>query len=379
MKTIYFITRTLPEGNSGGALIRRGQINFLRSEGYKVVVVAPGPNTIISDDKILIKYNTNRIAFLYNVALSYLRIKCDYLASWAESAEKVLSNIVRKEDIVLATSGGEMGTLYLASLLKKNLGCKALINLHDPIVHTLLEGEYSYKSKYPIPNRDASEKRIFSSVDGIITSSQYYCNYLRKKYNDIATRFFCHHFGYINEITNPQTEVRNGARINVIYGGNMGHLQGPEILIEVAKKFPEIDFTLVGNISFTIPQCCRNVKCMPTMKYENFVDYMVKNSDIGFFSLKGNISKWCVPSKLYEYINVGLPIIASIHGDAKNIITENKFGIACDYDVESIACALNKMKDIQAIKLMKQNILNNRAEWYMGNTIKELTTVIESI
>lgn len=379
MRTIYFITRTLPDGNSGGALIRRGQINFLCERGYHVVIVAPGNKTQIGEDLILIKYNSNRMSFLYNVLLSYFRIKCDYLAGWAEDAIKVLSTIITKEDIVLATSGGEMGTLYLASLLKKKIGCKAILNLHDPIVHTLLEGEYSYKSRYPVPNRDASEKKLFKQVDAVITSSQYYCDYLKKKHNNICSRFYCHHFGYINEIETPQLELRDTDRLNVVYGGNMGHLQGPEILIEVAKKCPHIDFTLVGNVTFTIPQECENIKCLPVMKYETFVEYMIKHADIGFFSLKGNISKWCVPSKLYEYINVGLPVLAAIQGDAKDIIIANEFGCACNYEVESIVKSLTYMQQSNVVSSMKKNILTKRSDWYMGNTIAELQYVVENV
>lgn len=377
MKKVYFITRTLPDGNSGGALIRRGQIKFLREKGYKVVIVAPGKKTEIREDEIYIKYNNSKLSLLFNVFLSYFRFKCDYLANWAESALPVLEGIITDKDVVIATSGGEMGTLYLVSLLKKKVGCKCILNLHDPIVHTLLEGEYSYKSRYPVPSRDKSEKLIFENVDSIITSSQYYCDYLKKKYSKMRNIFSCHHFGYINKIFKPQMVGRESKRLNVIYGGNMGHLQGPEILVDVAKLCPEIDFTLVGNVSFDIPSNIDNIQCLPMMKYEDFVDYMIKNADIGFFSLRGSIAKWCVPSKLYEYINVGIPILAAIQGDARNIVRENEYGYACDYNVDQIVLSLRKMQSENAIQKIKCNILKNRDDWYMGNTINELISVIE--
>lgn len=374
MKKVYFITRTLPENNNGGAIVRRGTIRYLKENGYQVIIVAPYKETIISKERYLIK-GLSRWSYLYNTFLFQLNIRFDYLENWANNAFDLLKDVVKKEDIVLATSGGEMGSLLLGSKLKV-LGCQVVLNLHDPVSYTLLEGKFSFNPKFPKKPRDKYEKKIFESVDKIITSSQSYCDWLKNKYPSMQDKFSCHHFGYINRIEYPQFSLLNNENINVVYGGAMGKLQGPEILLKVAEIFPHVQFTYVGDVNFEIPSNLANVVVKSKMDYLSFMDYLKKNADIGFFSLKGYIAKWCVPSKLYEYINVGLPILAAIEGDAKEIVNKNEFGIATSYDVNSISDALKKLLKGEYLRKTKNNVIEHRHEWFMGNTIKELIEVL---
>lgn len=372
MKRVFYITRTLPDGNTGGALIRRGSIHFLESNGYQVIVVAPSKHTVISGEKILIKGLHNKLSLQWNRFLFGLGLQSDYLENWAKRAKRRLLSIINKEDIVLATSGGELGTLMLASYLKNEIGCKTVYNLHDPIVFTLIEGEYSYKSKYKIKPRDTIERKVFEAADNIVTSSNYYAEVLKTKYPSLAFRVSYHHFGYIEEITKPQDQLLHNDYINVVYGGNMGHLQGPEILFKVAEYFPNIRFTLIGNLSLSNDSLPSNVRLLPLMPHKEYVDYLVSNADIGFFSLIGNVSRLCVPSKLYEYINAGIPILAAIEGDSRIIINDNGFGVATEYAVEALKEGLSALLNEGRLLKAKKNLLLKRKEWYMGNTVSEL-------
>ena len=78
------------------------------------------------------------------------------------------------------------------------------------------------------------------------------------------------------------------------------------------------------------------VELLPKMAYEVFMSYLKNEADVGFLSLVDNISNYCVPSKLYEYINIGLPILAVINGDTKEIVNSNNLGVVCDNTRESI-------------------------------------------
>lgn len=376
MKRVFYITRTLPDGNTGGAIIRRGTIKYLKENGYNVIIVAPSDHSEFGEERILIKGLASSMSIKWNMFLFVFGFYSDYMSRWAHLAFKRLKDVVKKEDVVLATSGGELGTLLLASLLKNKIGCRIVYNLHDPIQFTMIEGEFSYKSKSIIRPRDKAEKIIFDDADSIVTSSLYYAEILKRKYPNLAHRIFCHHFGYIEKIEHPQKEMLNNKRINIVYGGNMGKLQGPEILIKVAEKVHNVDFTLIGNIHLETAALPSNVHIMPLMKYDDYIHYLLNYADIGFFSLVGHISELCVPSKLYEYINAGIPVLAAIGGDAQNIIINNGFGVTTAYDADDIVKGVSEMLAEKNLESYKNNVLRNRDNWYMRKTINELLKVL---
>lgn len=372
MKTIYYITRTIPGGGTGGALIRQGSVKFLRDAGYKVIIVALSNVDKENDDCILVKGVTTRLLTRVNLILYNLRVLDDYLQPWSEKAFRTLKNRIRKDDIVLATSGGELGTLMLAPKLKEAIGCRTVYNLHDPIDFTTIEGEFSFLSSVKMRGRDKAEYRVFRSADAIVTSSRYYADALKKKYPDLASVFSCHHFGYIEQFEGIQSAREKVEGINVVYGGNMGPLQGPEILMKLAAFFPKVTFTFVGDLFCNENNKPQNVVIKPKMPYKDYITYLSQNADIGFFSLRGNVSKLCVPSKLYEYINVGIPILAAIDGDARSIVNDNGFGVATDYDVDCLKSGLEQLLLPGALESAKMSVSRQRDKWFMGHTINEL-------
>ena len=385
MKRIFYLTRTLPVKNTGGAVIRRGSIRYLKENGFMVIVVAPSLITEKRDDRILVKGLQSKLDIKWNMLKFKMGWNNDYMTSWVNKAYRILKSELTKDDIVVATSGGELGTLMLASKLKKSVGCRVVYNLHDPIDFTIIEGDFTYQNNYNIKSRDNVECAVFSEADMIVTSSGYYAEALKKKYPQYAAKIGCHHFGYIEKYAHPQTEMLQNKRLNIVYGGNMGRLQGPEILIDVAKEIPQIQFTMIGNVTFAQEEMPPNVQILPLMTHEEYLKYLCENADIGFFSLVsgkanyGIVSKLCVPSKLYEYINIGLPIIAAVEGDAKSIINKNGYGIATSYDVESLVTAVNSLTQPNVLSAAKNRVVKDREKWFMGNTIQELIGAINDV
>lgn len=375
MKTVYYITRTIPGGGTGGSLIRQGTVRFLREAGYKVVVVALSDRTSVNKDNIFVKGVTSRFSTRFHLMLYDIGIYDDYLQTWASSVCRILSARVKTEDVVLATSGGELGTLMVARQLKEMTGCRAVYNLHDPIDYTTIDGEFSFIGNVKMRARDKAESKLFRSADAIVTSSQFYADALKRKYPELKDVFTCHHFGYIEKFEFGKNVAWKSERVNVVYGGNMGPLQGPEILIKTADYFPDVDFTFVGNLVYQgdVPA---NVTMKQNMSYKDYISYLSQKADIGFLSLVGNVSKLCVPSKLYEYINVGIPILAVIDGDARQIVNDNGFGIATDYSVKSLKNALKDMLQPGYLDKTREAVAQKRDGWSMQHTIQELIQIL---
>ena len=108
---------------------------------------------------------------------------------------------------------------------------------------------------------------------------------------------------------------------------------------------------------------------------------MIENIDIGFVSLTNDYLGACVPSKIYEYINLALPILAALpNGDGQNIINQNSYGISCKYyDINGLKNALKKFKDKNFVNKCQNNILRDRDKWFMKNRILEVDSWLRAL
>ncbi len=125
----------------------------------------------------------------------------------------------------------------------------------------------------------------------------------------------------------------------------------------------------------------KNVIFIDYLDHNEFIKFMVENIDVGFVSLTNDYLGACVPSKIYEYINLGLPMIGVLpDGDGKDIINDNKYGIANHYkDINALVQTLRQFLDEEFLNNIKHNILHDKNEWSMENKILEVHSLLESL
>lgn len=362
--------------------MRKAAVEYLQKLGWDVVVVMPNYNSNklkVENNIHLIPYNKNqRLAFWFE----RIGIYEDYLDEWVKNAFFYLKNKVTKNDIVFATTGGELGTIKLGSILKKEIGCKFVINFRDPLDYSIVNG-LKLDKKFHV-SREKQEKKYVSNSDLIITSSNTYKNALKKKYPFL--KIVNNYFGYIKKIDLNSFNKIKSDKIRIAYAGNMGKTQKPETLYEIYKKLKRNDVELyfIGNFSNNkilknIKD--KNVKLISYLEHNEFIKFMIENIDIGFVSLSNDYLGACVPSKIYEYINLGLPIFGALpDGDGKDLINKNKFGMAKKYNnIKELVEALNLMLKNENIKFFKNNILKERDKWSMEYRIKEEENLLKRL
>lgn len=375
---IWFLTRSLyPYQKTGGGQIRLGQVNELKKLGWEVTVIMPN----YTSAKIIKEKDIVQIPFLAKQKivdlLERIGIYEDYLDGWIKKAYEYLKNKIQHEDIVFATSGGELGMIKLGSLLKDQNACKFVVNFHDPIAYSLVNG-LKLDNKFHV-NREKYEKKYLENVDLIITSSQSNAESLKLKYPLLSSNIFCNYFGYITPSEISLHPKKRSQRIKIAYVGNMSKLQSPEILYKAykrMKKQKDIELYFIGNFSNYEPIKSivdKNVNLISYLSHDEFLKYMLENIDIGFVSLANDYLGACVPSKIFEYINLGLPIIGALpKGDGVEIINKNNYGKAFNYnEIDKIAETLDNIVSGNGIKVFKQNLLNDRENWKMSNLIQE--------
>ncbi len=129
------------------------------------------------------------------------------------------------------------------------------------------------------------------------------------------------------------------ASFNVIYAGNIGLAQDHQLLIELAKKLESypISFIVIGygihkvifekkikahklkNVSFMKPQTRK--QCLK----------LIAEHDIGLVTLTNkDVFDTVLPGKLIDYMTCGVPIVAAVSGNAKQVIEQAKVGFASE-------------------------------------------------
>lgn len=380
---LYYITRSYPDSNTGGGgIIRKGTIDHLVQYGYDVWIIAPSYNGKLHIDKekkhILLPHLGH---FKTCAVLESIGIFDDYLEWWAFNAYVYLRKIIKKDDLLLATSGGELGPTILAYKLKKYLGCKYMINFHDPLNFTTVNGTFLryYKTFVKHVVRDSAEEKYLLEASAIITSSEVYRNILMNKYPKL--RIFNNHFGYVSERTLAKT-YSDSPKINIVYGGAMGVLQSPELLARAAIGLDNINVYYVGewkkNSNLSRFRNEKNVILVDSMPNDSYIEFLLQTADLCFVSLLGPTADLCVPSKIYENINLGIPMLGVVRGDAAKIITDNKIGLISNYDevcLRNILFGLTKVD----LKEFYKNIRRVKKNWSMSEKIKELVLIIEMV
>ncbi len=377
---LIFLTRTYALNSStiNCTGYRNYAVDLLKKQ-YDVLVITPGYdlNAVFDSDGVIsLPYRFKRS----DMWLERVGIYEDYLKRWVDESLEYLDGRIFPDDILLAVSGGELGSIMLASKLKQRVGCKLITWFHDPIDATTVNGK---KSTYRIHiNRDRLLLKYLSKADEIITCSKTYKCVLDKLINSgeraITNIYLGFRGGLEHDISHT---ICNPLR--VVYAGTMTPTQGAERFIDLLSDRKDIELIFIGQASKAVCDLSRNkpnVRLIPPIPHEEFLDYMKNKTDIGLVALDGDEFGACVPSKIYELINLEVPIFALLpDGDAKRIIND-KYGYACSGKNKKEANELfTRLLDPKKYDSIVLNMKTDKSQWQMDMLFKEVFSVIDRL
>jgi len=179
----------------------------------------------------------------------------------------------------------------------------------------------------------------------------------------------------------------------ISYVGNIGVSQALKIVVKAAEKTGlDILFLIVGE-GLEKKQLLKMSKEKKLSNKILFLNGMPRNkiidiyrlSDILFLQLKNiNLFKGAIPSKIFEYLGSGLPIIYGLNGIVVDILNESENGIRikpeCEEDlVEAIKIIRNKYnlylekakrgRDFAIKHYLREKIMNDYVK-FIENSIK---------
>ena len=153
---------------------------------------------------------------------------------------------------------------------------------------------------------------------------------------------------------------------NCVYIGNLGLAQGLRQLLSIAEKaqptLPNVQFLLFGSgveegdlKQYVKEKELRNV--IFAGRLPNYDMYTaLKFADVSFVSLVNENLKDSVPTKLFEALGVGCPVLLAAVGDAVDVLEESKLGLAVNPNNEK-----GLWEAFQKIYFESDQILENKS------------------
>ncbi|QNO13421.1 glycosyltransferase family 4 protein [Alkalicella caledoniensis] len=183
---------------------------------------------------------------------------------------------------------------------------------------------------------------IYNSCDKILVSSKNFIEAVSNRgHNKNKIEFWPQYAEelYTDKNVADESELDDiPGGFNIMFTGNIGQAQGLDIAIEAAeilKDQLDINWVFIGDGSAKI-QLQKQVK---KKKLENNFKFISKKpvelmplylakADAAFLSLKDDpVFSMTLPAKLQSYMASGIPILASINGEAANTVLEARAGL----------------------------------------------------
>ncbi len=366
---ILFLTDNFPpEGNAPAIRTFEHAKEWVKKD-TKVTVITCAPN--FPEGRVYSGYKNNWLRKEIIDGINIWRVKTyitanegifkrtlDYMSFMVSSF--FFSMFIRKVDVVIGTSP-QFFTVLSAWAIAKIKGVKFIFELRD-IWPASIEAVGAMKNNFIINLLRKIEIFLYRQADLIVSVTYSFRKDLIDRgieeskihvvYNGVDLTTF------LPSNKNPKMlkDYDLGNKFIAGYVGTHGMAHGLETIIEAARILQhddEIRILLAGGGSersriekYVIQENLKNIVLIPRQSRESMPD-LWSICDVALVNLKNKqLFKTVIPSKIFEAMSMGLPILISIpEGESTKIIRENKSGIIIPpEDPFKLAKAIKEMK-----------------------------------
>ncbi len=168
-------------------------------------------------------------------------------------------------------------------------------------------------------------------------------------------------------------------KFTVVYAGNLGNAQNISIILDGAKKLPDVQFAVFGTGGLENEvreriekEGLSNVHLNPLQPYDR-VSQVYSLGDACIVSCKEGLGGSAMPSKTWTIMSCGRPVIASFdEGELKDILERNELGVFTHAgDVNEF---VEGVKSLAANPILCAEMGRNARQFIIDNLTKEVGT-----
>ena len=170
-----------------------------------------------------------------------------------------------------------------------------------------------------------------------------------------------------------------------IYSGTLGYKHNPNLFVSIAKRFPKAIIIISSKGKFVNELKKTSIRESLNIKFTDWINYndlssFLSIADALIVTLEGDASIFSVPSKIYAYLTIGKPILASMPPKnlGSKIIKKMKVGYVSK--PKNINAFLNHSRLIMRSKKLRKQLSNNSKKYLkiQQTSIKKMLRIIEA-
>jgi glycosyltransferase involved in cell wall biosynthesis len=134
---------------------------------------------------------------------------------------------------------------------------------------------------------------------------------------------------------------------HVLYVGKPAPLHGLELILEAARRLPEIPFRVVGTgqVSHLLDARPSNVEHVPWVEYERVAgEYARAGCAMGIFGSSGKAER-VIPHKTFQALAVGTPLITADTVAARELLVDRRDSLLVERNAGALAEAIVAVRD----------------------------------
>lgn len=240
-------------------------------------------------------------------------------------ARKILKSVPDDIDVILVT----IPSMFLLFLFKRSFERKSVLDVRDITWEYLSESSFLIRIAKNIFQSFARKKVLNFDFFSVTNNAEK--KYLNERLGVSLDLIELCPNGISKEQFKEVSSIKENYKLTgknrfvVSYVGNVGVAQNLMTLVSTARLLPNVSFFVVGKGSDfdrveKASYGCTNVNFLGRLSWDE-IPKIYEESDILWAQLTPDFSG-AVPSKLYEYLATGKPVIYGGFGEAVNVFSE---------------------------------------------------------